>query len=114
MEIIGTIKEIKNTQEVGNGFKKRELIIETHEKFPQTILIEFVQNNTAMLDKFETSASVKVGINLRGREWTNPETNQSKIFNSIQGWRIEHFDSKKETVSVKDHLGSRTDDDLPF
>ena len=31
---------------------------------------------------------VKVGINIRGREWTNPQ-GEVKYFNSISGWRLE-------------------------
>jgi hypothetical protein len=55
--------------------------------------IEFVQDKTAILDQFNVGDPVKVGINLRGREWTSPQ-GEIKYFNSIQGWRIE----KKNTA----------------
>ena len=41
-----------------------------------------------MLNSYQVGQDVKIGINLRGREWVNPE-GETKYFNSIQGWRIE-------------------------
>jgi translation initiation factor IF-3 len=42
------------------------------------------------LNNFQVGEQVKVSINLRGREWTNPQ-GETKYFNSIQGWRIERM-----------------------
>lgn len=89
MEITGRIKSKGTTQEFGsNGFKKREVVIETGEQYPQSILIEFVQDKCAVLDHFEEGQDVKISINLRGREWISPQ-GEVKYFNTIQGWRIE-------------------------
>ena len=93
MEIQGKIKLIKEVQEISPTFKKRELILTTDEQYPQTLSVEFIQDKTDLLNNFEVNQSVKVGINLRGREWENPETKELKYFNSIQGWRIDLLDS---------------------
>ena len=93
MEIQGKIKLIKEVQEISATFKKRELILTTDEQYPQTLSVEFIQDKTDLLNNFEINQSVKVGINLRGREWENPETKELKYFNSIQGWRIDLLDS---------------------
>ena len=93
MEIQGKIKLIKEVQEISATFKKRELILTTDEQYPQTLSVEFIQDKTDLLNNFEVNQSVKVGINLRGREWENPETKELKYFNSIQGWRIDLLDS---------------------
>ncbi len=88
MEVTGKIKLIGETQEFGsNGFKKRELVVTTNEQYPQSIMIEFTQNNTSLLDSYKVGDDVTVQINLRGREWTNPQ-GEVKYFNSINGWRI--------------------------
>lgn len=88
MEVSGKIKLIGDTQEFGsNGFKKREMVVTTNEQYPQSIMIEFTQNNTALLDSYKVGDDVTVQINLRGREWTNPQ-GEVKYFNSINGWRI--------------------------
>ena len=93
MEIQGKIKLIKEVQEISATFKKRELILTTDEQYPQTLSVEFIQDKTDLLNNFEVNQSVKVGINLRGREWENPETKELKYFNSIQGRRIDLIDS---------------------
>lgn len=88
MKLTGKIKVIGETAEFGaSAFKKRELVITTNEQFSQDILIEFVQNQTFVLDGFEVGQDVEVSINIKGREWTNPQ-GEVKYFNSIQGWRI--------------------------
>jgi hypothetical protein len=93
MELIGKIKSISNTITVNETFRKREVVITTEEQYPQTILIEFTQDKCDILDKYSVTNEVKIGINIRGREWINPE-GKSKYFNSIQGWKIELLNSE--------------------
>src|SRR3990167_6397985 len=89
MEVQGKIKMIGETQTVGSGgFRKRELVVTTEEQYPQHVLVEFVQDKTDLLNNYQVGQNVKVSINLRGREWVNPQ-GETKYFNSIQGWRIE-------------------------
>ncbi len=89
MELQGKIKMIDETKTYGNnGFRKREMVITTEEQYPQDIMIEFVQDKTDLLNKYKVGQEVKVSINIRGREWTNPQ-GETKYFNSIQGWRVE-------------------------
>ncbi len=88
MEVLGKVKLINPTQEVSASFKKRELVVTTDEQYPQHILIEFAQDKCYILDNYNVGEQVKVSINLRGREWVNPQ-GETKFFNSIQGWRIE-------------------------
>ena len=89
MELQGKIKLIDETKTFGNnGFRKREMVITTEEQYPQTIMIEFVQDKTDLLNAYKVGQDVKVSINIRGREWVNPQ-GETKYFNSIQGWRIE-------------------------
>ncbi len=71
-----------------NGFRKREMVVTTDEQYPQHIMIEFTQDKCDLLNNYRPGEPVKVSINLRGREWVNPQ-GETKYFNSIQGWRIE-------------------------
>jgi hypothetical protein len=122
MEVLGKIRVINPEQQVSSTFKKRELVITTEEQYPQHILIEFNQDKCAFLDKYKVGDSVEVGINLRGREWSNPQ-GETKYFNSIQGWKIQ----KQANVGVENvpatataqthHPAPYTEgetDDLPF
>jgi len=87
MDIIGRIKKIGDTQYIGN-LTKAEVVITTDEQYPQQIMVEFINSGVNLLDNFVEGEPVKVSINLRGREWVNPQ-GETKYFNSIQGWRIE-------------------------
>jgi single-stranded DNA-binding protein len=89
MEVSGRIKMIDETKAFGaNGFRKREMVVTTDEHYPQHIMIEFTQDQCDLLNNYAVGEPVKVSINLRGREWVNPQ-GETKYFNSIQGWRIE-------------------------
>ncbi|GGG95359.1 hypothetical protein GCM10011416_11100 [Polaribacter pacificus] len=121
MEVIGKIKLINETQTFGaSGFRKRELVVTTDEQYPQMIMIEFVQDKCDLLNSYAVGQDVKVSINLRGREWINPE-GQAKYFNSIQGWRIEAVQaSAPQNLPPVDQFQPASNssdaepDDLPF
>lgn len=124
MEVQGKIKVIDETKTYGsNGFRKREMVITTEEQYPQHILIEFVQDKTELLNNFKVGQNVKVSINLRGRDWVNPQ-GETKYFNSIQGWRIENMEQAVSgdipPLPPEDAFEPATDfkeedhDDLPF
>jgi len=93
MEVTGKIKAINAEQQVSASFKKRELVVTTEEQYPQHIMIEFTQDKCDLLNNYKTGEAVKVSINLRGREWVNPQ-GETKYFNSIQGWRIEKLQAE--------------------
>ena len=88
MELQGTIKKIGETQTFASGFQKREMVLLTDEQYPQPIQIDFLSDKIDLLNNVSEGESVKVGINIRGREWTNPQ-GEVKYFNSISGWRLE-------------------------
>ncbi|WP_185856124.1 DUF3127 domain-containing protein [Blattabacterium cuenoti] len=120
MEIIGKVKKLFDIQKFGSGFRKREIVLTTEEPYPQNILIEFIQDKVDLLESIREEDKIKVFINIRGREWTNPE-GILKYFNSIQGWKIEEEgyqqsgkNSKKISSSISPTLSSDDFDDLPF
>lgn len=114
MEVTGKIKLINETQSFGDkGFRKRELVVTTDEQYPQMIQIEFVQDKCDLLNSFQVGQDVKVSINLRGREWVNPQ-GDAKYFNTIQGWRIEGLENTNENHSNTPDLVDNDTDGLPF
>ena len=113
MELQGTIKLIGETKEYGsNNFRKRELVVTTQEQYPQDILVEFVQDKCDVLNGYKQGTTVKVGINLRGREWANPNSGEIKYFNTIQGWRIETVTDSVDAIPPP--AAPADDEDLPF
>ena len=88
MELQGTVKKIGETQTFASGFQKRDLVLLTEEQYPQPIQIDFLSDKIDLLQNVKEGEIVKIGINIRGREWSNPQ-GEVKYFNSITGWRIE-------------------------
>ena len=88
MIVVGKVRRVGPTQQVSASFKKRELVVSTEEQYPQHILIEFTQDKCDLLNNLQVGQQANVSINLRGREWVNPQ-GETKYFNSIQGWRID-------------------------
>ncbi len=123
MEVTGAIKKIDETKTYGaNGFRKREIVITTNEQYPQTLLIEFIQDKCDLLNNYQVGQDVKISVNLRGREWINPE-GKTLYFNSIQGWRIETLQPAVNEMPPQPPLeqfepvedtNTEEPDDLPF
>jgi single-strand DNA-binding protein len=129
MEIAGRIKLISDIQTFDSGFRKREVVITTEEQYPQHILIELLGDRVDIINSFHVGDDVRVSINIRGREWVNPQ-GETKYFNSITGWRIEKLMSVssgmgQENPSVAPYaqvsaspsvptMQEEEDDDLPF
>ena len=126
MEVSGKIKWLDETKTYGNnGFRKREVVVTTEEQYPQHILVEFVQDKCDLLNNFQLGQNVKIGINLRGREWVNPQ-GETKYFNAIQGWRIEAMGAPSAAGSEMPPMppasafepapdnDKEVEDDLPF
>lgn len=126
MEVIGKIKVLNPEQQVSASFKKRELVVVTDEQYPQFISINFVQDKCDLLNSFKAGDQVKVSINLRGREWVNPQ-GETKYFNDIQGWRVEKLadgppqqssgsavDNYNASHAPSTNFNEEEHDDLPF
>ena len=124
MEITGKIKKIDEAKTYGtSGFRKREMVLTTDEQYPQMLAIEFTQDKCELLDNYSVGDAVKININLRGRDWINPE-GEAKYFNSIQGWRIEKLQAESSTemppieavdaFEPADSISDAEPDDLPF
>lgn len=113
MEILGKIKKILEIKTFSSGLKKRELVILTEEKYPQHILVEFLQDKIYLLDGLKINEFLKIYINIKGREWINPE-GIIKYYNSIQGWKIEKIKSNEFSSYKNYKFSSSKSDDLPF
>lgn len=119
MRVTGIIVDIKDAQKVTETFTKREVWLELpDEKYPQTISVEFVQDKCAILDNYKIGQEVFIEINIRGR------MHKDKVFNTLQGWRIELVPTANTDKMVRQEDMGRTnpifpasnpaEDDLPF
>ena len=122
MEIKGTLKKV--LPEITRGeFKSRKvwLILAENPEYPQTIEIEVNGKSIDIFNNIAEGATVNCHVNLRGREWTNPDTvknptGAATVFNTIQCWKVEAVGSTPQAANpVNQPSGKLPDtDDLPF
>ena len=119
MKITGTIKVIKESNQVSEKFIKREFVlIDDSGMYPQELQMEFVQDKVSILDNYAEGERVDVEINLLGRMWTNPQ-GEDKYFVTLQAWRIERVggsttEQPNTAQSLPNTSGDADSDDLPF
>ena len=115
MELQGKVLvkgEIKTFGE--KGFQKQDFVVVTDEKYPQSIVVEFQQDNCDLTKPFNVGDDVKIGINVRGRAWESPQ-GETKYFNSLVGWRIEKAAGEKPApFEAAPPILEGPSDDLPF
>lgn len=137
-ELNGIIIEIFPAQTFNKGFRKREFVIESGDKYPQKIVFGLVQDKCDMIDSYGIGDTVSVAFDVKGRDWTD-KSGQTKYFNSLEAYRINgqqranvnkpasDFDDEDddeifrslgiETSTPKKSTSTQstlTDDDLPF
>lgn len=98
MQITGTIKVIRDTQQVSEKFQKREFVIQTAEQYPQFISLELQGDKCDIIDAYVEGEEVTCDLNLRGRAWTNPE-GQEKYFNTIVAWKIQRIGTEQQNYT---------------
>ena len=108
MQVNGTIKIINEGVQITDAFLKRTVVIETDEKYPQMLEIEFINRNAELLDTYNVGDLITVDINLRGREYNG------KFYTNIQGWRITGDAHVDAVEKVEAAFGGEKKDDLPF
>lgn len=111
MEILGHINKLFDIKTFKKGFRKRELVIITDEKYPQSLLVEFIQDKINLLNDIKQDDYVKISVYLRGREWRN-QNGIIKYINSIQGWKIELINTERPLKYNNSRSYKRAEEDL--
>ena len=53
MQLEARIQRIMDEQVISDRFRKREFVVQTKEQYPQTLLFEFTQDKTGVLNNFK-------------------------------------------------------------
>ena len=123
--IEGRVIHVGQIEQVSDKFKKRQIVVETADKYPQQIPVQFSQDNVFKIDNVNTGDMVRIETNIRGREWNG------KWFMNLDGWRIEltaqgqPAPTTAEQVMTQDYhakkaqqappvVNNSVQDDLPF
>jgi len=118
-KVKGTIKSISDIITVTDKFSKVEMVIETSEDYPQTLMTEWPNDSASIPKNFSVGDVVEAAVNIRGRAWTSP-SGDVKYFTSLSGWTCDLISpASGKTNSVKVDSNGRAkssddDDDLPF
>jgi hypothetical protein len=116
----GAIVHIGETQEVGKkGFKKREIVIETTDKYPQKVKMEAIGDMIDTLDQYTEGQEATAYFNIRGNEYNG------NFYVNLQVWRMEEYvdpeipadpaDEPEPTAKTsKKAKVEPVEDDLPF
>lgn len=88
MQLQGKIKQVNDTEVVSDKFKKRTIWLTTEDQYPQTIELQLTQDKCDLANTLLVGQVVTAHINIRGREWTNPQ-GETKVFNTIDCWKID-------------------------
>lgn len=88
MELKCKFKQQNDVVERGT-FKSRKVwvIDDENADYPQTIEVEVAQDKVNLFSDFRPGQPLTLSINLRGREWTNPQ-GEVKVFNTLQCWKV--------------------------
>ena len=109
-ELEGKVKEVFEEQTFGSGFRKKEFVVTTAEKYPQDIKFECVQDKIDQLEGVSAEDQVKVKFDLRGREWNG------KYFVNLSAWQVNRSGggSDDEAPQSDPEFEADPSDDIPF
>lgn len=86
----GILKAKFAEQQVSEKFKKRDFVVtDNSSQYPQHVTFQLLQDRCGLVDAFQLGQEIKVSFNIRGREWADPKSGETKYFNTIEAWRIE-------------------------
>ena len=89
MEYKGTLIKKFDAVRITEKFTKREFVVtDKEDKYPQTIMMELVNDRAKELDAVNVGDIINIHFQLRGREWTKPETKEVKYFNTMNSFKI--------------------------
>ena len=90
LKATGTVETLFNTQQISDKFRKRELVLNTGPvDYPQQVLFQFTNDLCEQLDELGEGQNITIYFNLRGRQWTNPKTGETRYFNTLNAWKYE-------------------------
>lgn len=87
MEITGTLYKKMDTQQVTDNYQKRNFIIKVEGTYPEYVLMQVSNIKCNLLDTFKVGETLKCGINIKGKLWTNKQGEET-VINNIEAWKI--------------------------
>ena len=125
MEFTGRLVKRYDEKSFDSGFKIREFVLRSEEKYPQDILFVLQKEKTTLIDQFNDEEMITVKFDLRGRLYND------RYYNSLVAWAADRAgNSGATTVRNESQVGApqaapapqapvmnanpAEEDDLPF
>lgn len=89
-----TVTVSRMTEAIAVGAKgtlKRNLVGATDGDYPQTLEFEFFGKNVDLLNDVRPGDVVEIKYDLRGREWTNPNTGKTSVFVTLSAFSLHNL-----------------------
>lgn len=107
-EATGTVHAIPKARRE----KYATIVVKTEDgKYPQVVPFDCKADLAATVG---VGDEVKVTFNLRGREWTNPQTGEVKFFGENSAFKVEITKRAAGTTAVPGGYPPPDDGDIPF
>lgn len=93
LEVIGTLHEIYEQQQITPTFAKRDFVLEIIDEAPTGMTytnyasFQLVNNSCSLIDHFQKGEKVKVHFNLRGNSWERDGV--VRYITNLNAWRVE-------------------------
>ena len=83
LKLTGTVFRIEEPVQVTEKLTKRNFVVTTGDKYPETVAFELINTNCELADAFSEGQQVDVSFNVRGREYNG------KFYTNLSAWRID-------------------------
>jgi len=104
-QVTGTLIVKDKEKQVSDRFKMRNFVIkEDSAEYPQVLQMQLTQKKCDLLDQFAIGDTVKVSLNIKGKQYNDKVTGEEKYFNILEAWRIEGLGGyKAKEPAIKDN-----------
>ena len=83
LKLNGTVYAIESSVQVTEKLTKRNFVVTTGDKYPETVAFELLNDKCDLADGFAVGQQVDVSFNVRGREYNG------KFYTNLSAWKIE-------------------------
>ena len=83
LKITGTVLKVEDAVQVTEKLTKRNFVVTTGDKYPETVAFELINDKCDLADNFAAGQQVEVSFNVRGREYNG------KFYTNLAAWKIE-------------------------
>lgn len=83
LKLSGTVYAIEAPVQISEKLTKRNFVVTTGDKYPETVAFEMLNDKCDLADGFTVGQQVEVSFNVRGREYNG------KFYTNLAAWKIE-------------------------